>query len=42
MIAFNVSDPSFYLDVDPDQKSQTNADPDTGQALLLQKVGFWH
>jgi hypothetical protein len=37
-------DPDFYLNADPDPGSQTNADPnlnpDLGQTLPSQKVGF--
>jgi hypothetical protein len=30
----------FYLNADSDPESQTNADPDLGQTLPSQKVGF--
>ncbi len=46
-IVFNANlDPAFYLNADPDQGSQTNAnldpypDPDPGQTLKSQKVEF--
>jgi hypothetical protein len=38
----SVVEPAFNLNAGPDQGSQTNAEPDPGQTLPLQKVEFSH